>query len=198
MLVGVGVTPRTGLAEAAGLAVGDGILVDATLRTSAPEVYAAGDVASAMHPFYGRHVRVEHWANALNQGPAAARNMLGREEPYDRIPYFFSDLADWASHFWLGGAQVSLPLFQGGRLRDQLRVADLQQQQAVLAYRDQLRFRGQTIVDAEVATDKSTMFSTEWTLPHFSVSASWRVQRGAAPAAWGETRTARGPARGGP
>ena len=94
MVVGVGVTPRTALAEAAGLAVGDGVLVDATLRTSAPDVYAAGDVASATHPFYGRRVRVEHWANALNQGPAAARNMLGREEPYDRIPYFFSDQYD--------------------------------------------------------------------------------------------------------
>ena len=94
VVVGVGVTPRTALAEAAGLAVGDGVLVDATLRTSAPDVYAAGDVASATHPFYGRRVRVEHWANALNQGPAAARNMLGREEPYDRIPYFFSDQYD--------------------------------------------------------------------------------------------------------
>ena len=70
------------------------MLVDATLRTSAPDVYAAGDVASATHPFYGRRVRVEHWANALNQGPAAARNMLGHEEPYDRIPYFFSDQYD--------------------------------------------------------------------------------------------------------
>ena len=94
VVVGVGVTPRTALAEAAGLAVGDGVLVDATLRASAPDVYAAGDVASATHPFYGRRVRVEHWANALNQGPAAARNMLGREEPYDRIPYFFSDQYD--------------------------------------------------------------------------------------------------------
>ena len=94
MVAGVGVTPRTALAEAAGLAVGDGVLVDATLRTSAPDVYAAGDVASATHPFYGRRVRVEHWANALNQGPAAARNMLGHEEPYDRIPYFFSDQYD--------------------------------------------------------------------------------------------------------
>ena len=94
VVVGVGVTPRTALAEAAGLAVGDGVLVDATLRTSAPDVYAAGDVASATHPFYGRRVRVEHWANALNQGPAAARNMLGHEEPYDRIPYFFSDQYD--------------------------------------------------------------------------------------------------------
>lgn len=91
VLIGVGVAPRTGLAQAAGLAVDDGVLTDATLRTSAPDIYAAGDVANAMHPFYGRRVRVEHWANALNQGPAAARNMLGADEPYDRIPYFFSD-----------------------------------------------------------------------------------------------------------
>jgi 3-phenylpropionate/trans-cinnamate dioxygenase ferredoxin reductase subunit len=94
VVVGVGVVPRTTLAEAAGLAVDDGVLVDATLRMSAPEVFAAGDVASAIHPFYGRRVRVEHWANALNQGPAAARNMLAAEEPYDRIPYFFSDQYD--------------------------------------------------------------------------------------------------------
>ena len=60
----------------------------------APDVFAAGDVANVLHPFYGRRVRVEHWANALNQGPAAARNMLGREEPYDRLPYFFSDQYD--------------------------------------------------------------------------------------------------------
>jgi 3-phenylpropionate/trans-cinnamate dioxygenase ferredoxin reductase subunit len=93
-VVGIGVAPRTALAEDAGLAVDDGILVDATLQTSAPGVYAAGDVANVLHPFYGRRVRVEHWANALNQGPAAARNMLGREEPYDRIPYFFSDQYD--------------------------------------------------------------------------------------------------------
>ena len=94
VVVGIGVVPRTALAEAAGLAVDNGILVDATLRTSAPQVYAAGDVANAMHPFYGRRVRVEHWANALNQGPAAARNVLGREEPYERLPYFYSDQYD--------------------------------------------------------------------------------------------------------
>lgn len=91
VLVGVGVVPRTELAEAAGLLVDNGILVDATLQTSAPEIFAAGDVANAIHPFYGRRVRVEHWANALNQGPVAARNMLGGDEPYDHIPYFFSD-----------------------------------------------------------------------------------------------------------
>ena len=94
VLVGVGVAPRTGLAEAAGLDVDNGVLVDATLRTSAPGVYAAGDIANLLHPFYERRVRVEHWANALNQGPAAARNMLGADAPYDRIPYFFSDQYD--------------------------------------------------------------------------------------------------------
>ena len=92
--VGIGVTPRTALAEAAGIKVDDGIVVDAALATSAPGVYAAGDVAGAWHPFYGRQVRVEHWANALNQGSAAARSMLGQTVAYDRIPYFFSDQYD--------------------------------------------------------------------------------------------------------
>jgi 3-phenylpropionate/trans-cinnamate dioxygenase ferredoxin reductase subunit len=94
VLVGVGVAPRTALAESAGLAVDNGILVDATLETGVPGVFAAGDVANAVHPFYDRRVRVEHWANALNQGPCAARNMLGAGEPYDRLPYFFSDQYD--------------------------------------------------------------------------------------------------------
>jgi 3-phenylpropionate/trans-cinnamate dioxygenase ferredoxin reductase subunit len=94
VVVGIGVEPRTELAEAAGIATGNGILVDEQLQTSAPGVFAAGDAANAQHPFYGARVRVEHWANALNQGPAAARNMLGRAEPYDHIPYFFSDQYD--------------------------------------------------------------------------------------------------------
>ena len=94
VVVGVGVQPRTGLAAEAGIAVDNGILVDAHLRTSAPGVYAAGDVANAEHPFYGERIRVEHWANALNQGPAAARNMLGGADAYERLPYFFSDQYD--------------------------------------------------------------------------------------------------------
>jgi 3-phenylpropionate/trans-cinnamate dioxygenase ferredoxin reductase subunit len=94
VVVGVGVEPRTELAQAAGIATDNGILVDKHLQTSAPGIFAAGDVANAHHPFYGTRIRVEHWANALNQGPAAARNMLGRDEPYDRIPYFFSDQYD--------------------------------------------------------------------------------------------------------
>ena len=64
---------------------------DAALRTSDPDVYAAGDVAESYHPLYGRHLRVEHWANALNGGPAAARSMLGQDVSYDRVPYFFTD-----------------------------------------------------------------------------------------------------------
>ena len=93
-VVGIGVAPRVELAEGAGLNTDNGIVVDQSLATSAPGVYAAGDVANAWHPFYDRHIRVEHWANALNQGPAAARAMLGRAVAYDRIPYFFSDQYD--------------------------------------------------------------------------------------------------------
>jgi 3-phenylpropionate/trans-cinnamate dioxygenase ferredoxin reductase subunit len=91
VVVGVGVTPRTALAEQAGIAVDNGILVSDRLETSIAGVFAAGDVANAYHPFYGRHVRVEHWANALNQPATAARAMLGKPASYDRLPYFFSD-----------------------------------------------------------------------------------------------------------
>ena len=94
VVVGVGVQPRIQLAAQAGLEVDNGILADEHLQTSARGVFAAGDVANAQHPFYGERIRVEHWANALHQGPAAARNMLGRAEPYDRLPYFFSDQYD--------------------------------------------------------------------------------------------------------
>jgi len=94
VVVGVGVQPRSGLAAHAGLAVDNGILVDEHLQTSAPSVFAAGDVANAHHPFYGERIRVEHWANALHQGPLAARAMLGEPNIYDRLPYFFSDQYD--------------------------------------------------------------------------------------------------------
>ena len=94
VVVGIGVQPRIALAADAGLAIWDGVLVDERLRTSARGVFAAGDVANAQHPFYDEPIRVEHWANALNQGPAAARNMLGDAAAYDRLPYFFSDQYD--------------------------------------------------------------------------------------------------------
>ncbi|MFJ8779500.1 MULTISPECIES: NAD(P)/FAD-dependent oxidoreductase [unclassified Streptomyces] len=99
VLAAVGAAPRVGLAEAAGLELADrahggGVAVDEQLRTSDPDIYAAGDVASFHHALFGNRLRVEHWANALNGGPAAARAMLGRQVTYDRVPYFFSDQYD--------------------------------------------------------------------------------------------------------
>ena len=95
VLVGAGAVPRTELAEAAGLPVRDGVLVNEELEAvGAAGIYAAGDVAAAWHPRYQTYLRVEHWANALNQGPAAARNMLGVPTPYARLPYFYSDQYD--------------------------------------------------------------------------------------------------------
>ena len=94
VIVGVGITPNTQLAEAGGLEVGNGIVVDAQLRSSDPDIYAAGDVANAFHPLFGKHIRVEHWANALNQPQAAARAMIGQGVSYDRVPYFYTDQYD--------------------------------------------------------------------------------------------------------
>jgi 3-phenylpropionate/trans-cinnamate dioxygenase ferredoxin reductase subunit len=91
VVVGIGAVPNTGLASVAGLEVDNGILVDAALRTSDPAIWAAGDLANAFNPLFGRRIRVEHWANALHSGPAAARSMLGQEVSYDRVPYFYSD-----------------------------------------------------------------------------------------------------------
>ena len=94
LLVAIGAVPRTSLAEAADLRVDNGVVVDEHLRTSHPDVYAAGDVANAFHPRLDRHLRVEHWDNAIHQGRAAARNLLGAGEAYDRLPYFFTDQYD--------------------------------------------------------------------------------------------------------
>jgi 3-phenylpropionate/trans-cinnamate dioxygenase ferredoxin reductase subunit len=93
VVVGIGVAPRTELAQDI-VRVDDGILVDERLQSSADGVFAAGDVANATHPLFGRRVRVEHWANALEQGPAAARAMLGQDVSYDKVPYFYSDQYD--------------------------------------------------------------------------------------------------------
>jgi 3-phenylpropionate/trans-cinnamate dioxygenase ferredoxin reductase subunit len=92
VVVGVGAAPRIELATRAGLETREGAIVtDEYLRTSVPGIYAAGDVASAWHPRFGRHLRVEHWDNAIRQGKAAADNMLGTSKPYVRTPYFYSD-----------------------------------------------------------------------------------------------------------
>lgn len=105
VIVGIGAVPNTGLAEEAGLAVDNGVVVDQALRTTDPDIFAAGDVANAHNPLLGRRIRVEHWANALNGGPAAARSMLGRDVVYDRVPYFYTDqfeLGMEASGDWAG------------------------------------------------------------------------------------------------
>jgi 3-phenylpropionate/trans-cinnamate dioxygenase ferredoxin reductase subunit len=94
VVVGVGVHPNVALARTAGLRVADGIVVDTALRSSHPGVHAAGDVANIYHPLFGTHLRVEHWANALYSGPAAARSMLGAGVVYDRLPYFYTDQYD--------------------------------------------------------------------------------------------------------
>ena len=105
VVVGVGVAPRVELAEAAGLAVDNGIVVDEHLQASVPGIFAAGDVANAFHPRYGTRIRLEHWSAALNQGPAAARAMLGQGVVYDRTPYFFSDQYDLGMEYrgWVPG-----------------------------------------------------------------------------------------------
>jgi 3-phenylpropionate/trans-cinnamate dioxygenase ferredoxin reductase component len=94
IIVGVGIAPNTQLADTAGLEVSDGLVVGPDLRTSDPDIYGAGDVASAFHPLLGKHIRVEHWANAVNQPQAAARSMLGQPVSYDRVPYFYTDQYD--------------------------------------------------------------------------------------------------------
>ena len=104
VIVGVGAVPNDGLASAAGLEVSNGVLTDAALRTSDPDIYAAGDVAYWFHPLFGRRIRVEHWGNALTGGPAAARSMLGKDVTYDPVPYFYSDQYD------LGMECAGLPL----------------------------------------------------------------------------------------
>jgi 3-phenylpropionate/trans-cinnamate dioxygenase ferredoxin reductase component len=91
VVVGVGIAPVAALAADAGLAVSDGVDVDEHLRTADPAVFAAGDVANALHPTLGRRLRVEHWENARRQGALAARSMLGQDVVFDRLPYFFSD-----------------------------------------------------------------------------------------------------------
>jgi 3-phenylpropionate/trans-cinnamate dioxygenase ferredoxin reductase subunit len=115
VVVGVGVIPRVGLAEAAGLKVDDGVVVDEHLQASAPGVFAAGDVASAWHPHYRRRLRVEHWANALNQGLTAGTNAVGGSEAYTRLPYFFSDQYDLGMEYVGHGSPDDDVVIRGNR-----------------------------------------------------------------------------------
>jgi 3-phenylpropionate/trans-cinnamate dioxygenase ferredoxin reductase subunit len=94
IIVGVGITPNVQLAADAGLRVDNGVVTDAQLRTSVADIFAAGDVANAFHPLIGKHIRVEHWANARHQPVAAAKAMLGLDVAFDRVPYFYTDQYD--------------------------------------------------------------------------------------------------------
>jgi 3-phenylpropionate/trans-cinnamate dioxygenase ferredoxin reductase component len=151
VVVGAGVRADTMLAQRAGLEVGDGILCDSKLRTSAEGIYAAGDCCSYESVVHGRRLRVEHWDVAMQQGLHAARGMLGEERDYDVVPYFFSDLADWASleyvgpasewdeEIWRGdpdGGEFSVWYLKGGRVAAALSVGrseDLAEARRLLA-----------------------------------------------------------------
>jgi 3-phenylpropionate/trans-cinnamate dioxygenase ferredoxin reductase subunit len=115
VIAGIGAAPATELAEQAGLAIDNGVLVDATLATSNPNVYAAGDIANHLHPFYGSRIRIEHWANALEQGAAAARGMLGGQTPYELLPFFFSDQYDVGMEYAGHASSWDEVVFRGDR-----------------------------------------------------------------------------------
>ena len=102
VVIGAGVTPDIMLAQRAGLETDSGVLVDRYLETSAPGVFAAGDIAEYDSVVHDRRLRIEHWDVAFNQGKYAALNMLGQQQEYDVVPYFWSDLADWSSMEYVG------------------------------------------------------------------------------------------------
>jgi 3-phenylpropionate/trans-cinnamate dioxygenase ferredoxin reductase subunit len=165
VVVGIGVTPRLELARRAGLDVDDGILVDEKLRTSAPNVFAAGDVAGVLHPFYRERVRVEHWSNALNQGPAAARAMLGKPTSYDRIPYFFSDQYDVGMEYSGYAPKWDEVVFRGDRdggefiafwLKDQRVVAGMNVNVGEVNEHVQTLIRSRQPIQASVLSDLDT------------------------------------------
>lgn len=118
VVIGAGVRPDTMLAERAGLEVDDGIVCDAGLETSVPGIFAAGDCCSFMSEPLGKRLRVEHWDVAFQQGRHAARGMLGDKRPYDVIPYFFSDLSDWASLEYVGSSSDPDEVVIRGSLED--------------------------------------------------------------------------------
>jgi len=122
VVVGIGVLPEVDVAQRAGLRVEDGVVTDELLRTSARGIFAAGDVASAWHPHYRHHLRVEHWANALHQGRVAGANAAGGSEVYDRLPYFFSDQYDLGMEY-VGHHDPTDSLAVRGSISDQRFVA---------------------------------------------------------------------------
>jgi len=106
VVVGAGVTPDVALAKRAGLEIGErgGVVCSSRLETSAPGVFAAGDIAEYDSPIHDTHVRIEHWDVAFNHGKTAALNMLGGDVPHEVVPYFYSVLGDWGELEYVGPA----------------------------------------------------------------------------------------------
>jgi 3-phenylpropionate/trans-cinnamate dioxygenase ferredoxin reductase component len=173
VVVGAGVRPDTMLAQRAGLDCDDGILCDSKLQTSVPGIYAAGDACSYDSVVHGRRIRVEHWDVSMQQGMHAARNMLGADADYDVVPYFFSDLADWASLEYVGPAaewdeeiwrgsradgEFSVWYLKGGKVAGCLSVGrseDLAEARRLLA--DGVDVSGATARIADAAADLSSL-----------------------------------------
>jgi 3-phenylpropionate/trans-cinnamate dioxygenase ferredoxin reductase subunit len=114
-VVGVGVRPRTGIVDGTGVTIDNGVVVDEYLASSVPGIWAAGDVANAWHPVLGMRIRLEHWSAALNQGPVAAKNMLGHTVAYEKIPYFFSDQYDFGMEYSGFAVQWDQLVYRGKR-----------------------------------------------------------------------------------
>jgi 3-phenylpropionate/trans-cinnamate dioxygenase ferredoxin reductase subunit len=118
VVIGAGVHPEIRLAQEAGLETDSGVTTDKHLETSAPGIYAAGDIAEYDSVVHGRRLRIEHWDVAFNQGKTAAMNMLGRNQPHDVVPYFWSDLADWTTMEYVGPASDWDEIWWRGREED--------------------------------------------------------------------------------
>ncbi len=117
VVAGIGVRPRVDLAHSGGLAVDNGVLVDARLWSSVPAVCAVGDIANHAHPRLGRRIRVEHWDTAIKQGKVAAHNLAGAEEEYEEMPYFFTDQYDLGMEY-VGSATAEDEVVVHGSLED--------------------------------------------------------------------------------
>jgi 3-phenylpropionate/trans-cinnamate dioxygenase ferredoxin reductase subunit len=165
VVVAVGAAPNVELAQAAGLTVDGGIVVDGQLRSSAPAIYAAGDVAKVYYSFYDEHIRLEHWSAALEQGPTAARSILGDETSYDVLPYFFSDQYDVGMEYSGLADPGDQVVFRGERdsgefiafwLRDGAVVAGMNVNVWDVNEHVQALIRSRRVVDVAALTDPST------------------------------------------
>ena len=175
VVVGVGVNPDVMLARSAGLELGDqgGVVTSSTLETGAPGVFAAGDIAEYDSVIHDRRLRIEHWDVAFNHGKTAALNMLGRNQPHDVVPYFFSDLADWASLEYVGPAsewdqevvrgsmdegEFSVFYLDGGRVAAALSVGrsdDLEAARRLISTRTEIGDRADALGD--LSTDLASL-----------------------------------------